>query len=218
MNGVPALRVLLRTLLISLGCLAAATAAADHAASPWSFGSQLGLAQGKGDSAQMRGDLSTLSLDTSATFGEKSRIGWRVFTGYRFTDYLAIHLGYTDLGEVESRLAEEARGTFQGLEPGSKQTIRGVDLGMQLKVPLGERVAVDLRGGRYYWQSRTRTTNLWGEDFRSSRRGTDGFFGAGMEVTLFEELSATLGWTRYDVAGEPVHLWTIGTLYRFSVY
>lgn len=211
-------RELLRTLLISLGCLAAATASADDATSPWSFGSQLGLAQSQGDSAQVTADLSTMSLDTSATFGEKSRIGWRVFTGYRFTDYLAIHLGYTDLGKVESKLAEQARGTFQGLEAGSKQTIRGVDLGLQLKVPLGERVAMDLRGGQYYWQSRTQTTSSWGEDFRSSRRGSDVFFGAGVEVALFEELSAMVGWTRYDVGGEPVHLWTIGTLYRFSVY
>lgn len=218
MNGVPALRVLLRTLLIPLGCLAAATALADDATSPWSFGSQLGLAQGRGDSAPVTADLSTLSLDTSATFGEKSRVGWRVFTGYRFTDYLAIHLGYTDLGKVESRLAEEAPHRFQDFVSDWKQTIRGVDLGLQLKVPLGERVAMDLRGGRYYWRSHTQTTSSWGEDFRSSRRGADVFFGAGMEVTLFEEFSATVGWTRYDVAGEPVHLWTLGTLYRFSVY
>ncbi|GFE90274.1 outer membrane beta-barrel protein [Steroidobacter agaridevorans] len=218
MSGVPALRMLLRTLLIPLGCLVAATASADDATSPWSFGTQLGWAQGKGDSAQLSSELSTFSLDTSATFGEKSRIGWRVFTGYRFTDYLAVHLGYTDLGKVESRLAEAIRDSFQIPESGSQQTIRGVDIGMQLKVPLGERFAMELRGGKYYWQSHTQTTSAWGEDSRSSRRDSDVFFGAGMELALFEEFSATLGWTRYAVGGEPVHLWTIGTLYRFSVY
>ena len=88
---------------------------------------------------------------------------------------------------------------------------------MQLKVPLGERFAMELRGGKYYWQSNTQTTSSWGEDFRSSRRDSDVFFGAGMELALFEEFSATLGWTRYDVGGDPVHLWTLGTLYRFSV-
>lgn len=217
MDGVPALGALIRTLLIPLACLASATAAADDATSPWSFGTQLGWAQGKGDSTGVSGDLSTLSLDTSATFGEKSRIGWRVFTGYRFTDYLAVHLGYTDLGKVESKLAEAVRESFQ-MPESSQQTIRGVDIGMQLKVPLGERVAMELRGGKYYWQANTRTRSSWGEDFRSSRRDSDVFFGAGMELALFEELSATLGWTRYDVAGAPVHLWTIGTLYRFSVY
>lgn len=215
-----ALRELLRTLLIPLGCLAAAAASADDATSPWSFGTQLGWAQGKGDSASLPlpADLSTLSYDASATFGEKSRIGWRVFTGYRFTDYLAVHLGYTDLGKVESKLAEEILDRFQYAESGTRQTIRGIDIGMQLKVPLGERIAMELRGGKYYWQSHTQTTDLWGEDHRSSQRGSDVFFGAGMEVALFEELSGTIGWTRYDVAGEPVHLWTVGTLYRFSVY
>lgn len=218
MSGVPALGVLRRTLLIPLGCLVAATVSADDATSPWSFGTQLGWVQGKGDSAPLSSDLSTLSLDTSATFGEKSRIGWRVFTGYRFTDYLAVHLGYTDLGKVESRFADAVRESFQIPETARQQTIRGVDIGMQLKVPLGERFAMELRGGKYYWQAHTQTTNSWGEDFRSSRRDADAFFGAGMELALFEEFSATLGWTRYDVGGEPVHLWTLGTLYRFSVY
>lgn len=218
MSRVPALRVLLRTLLIPLVCLTAATASADDATSPWSFGSQLGLAQGKGESAPLSGDLSTLSYDASATFGEKSRIGWRVFTGYRFNDYLAVHLGYADLGKVESKLPDQVRDRFQNSEGGTKQTIRGIDLGMQLKVPLGERVAMEVRGGKYYWRSNTQTTDMWGDDYRSSSHGSDVFFGAGMEVALLEELSATVGWTRYDVAGEPVHLWTIGTLYRFSVY
>src|SRR5690349_17782327 len=124
-----ALRDLLRTLLISFGALAAATAAADDATSPWSFGTQLGWAQGKGDSgpAPAPEDLSTLSYDASATFGEKSRIGWRVFTGYRFNDYLAVHLGYTDLGKLESKLAEEVHTRFEYPESGSKQTIRGMD-------------------------------------------------------------------------------------------
>lgn len=55
-----------------------------------------------------------------------------LFTGYRFTDYLAVHLGYTDLGKVESRLAEAVRDSFQVPESGSQQTIRAVDIGMQL--------------------------------------------------------------------------------------
>lgn len=212
------LRDLLRTVLISFGALAAATAAADDATSPWSFGTQLGWAQGKGDSAPPPAEMSALSYDASATFGEKSRIGWRVFTGYRFNDYLAVHLGYTDLGKLESKLAEEVRERFEYPESGSNQTIRGIDLGVQLKVPLGERVAMEFRGGRYYWEARTQTTDLWGDSNRSSQRDSDVFFGAGMEVALLEEVSATLGWTRYNVAGQPVHLWTIGTLYRFSVY
>jgi OOP family OmpA-OmpF porin len=203
--------------LIPLSCLTVATAWADDVASRWSFGSQLGFAQGKGDSEQLAGDLSTLSYDVSATFGDKSRIGWRVFTGYRFNDYLAVQVGYADLGKVESGLPG-ADHAFQSSDGGGVQTIRGVDVGMQLKMPLSERVSLEFRGGKYYWQSRTHTTDVWGDDYRASRRDSDVFFGAGMEVALLEEFSATLGWTRYDVAGEPVALWTIGTLFRFSMY
>lgn len=209
----------LRALLISLGCLAAAPLWADDTAgSRWSFGTQMGQARGKGDPAPIEGDVSTMSYDVSATFGEKDRFGWRVFTGYRFTDYLAVHVGYTDLGEVQSRLADAGALDFRLSDPVGSQTIRGVDVGLQLKVPVGERVAVDMRGGKYYWRSRTHVTNLMREDEISTRRGSDAFYGIGMELAVIDELTATLGWTRYEVAGERVHLWTVGTLFRFSMF
>jgi hypothetical protein len=128
-----------------------------------------------------------------------------------------VQVGYADLGKVESGLPG-ADHAFQSPDHGGVQTIRGVDVGMQLKMPLSERVSLEFRGGKYYWQSRTHTTDVWGDDYRASRRDSDVFFGAGMEVALLEEFSATLGWTHYDVAGEPVALWTIGTLFRFSMY
>lgn len=206
----PSNRVIFHTLLISLGGLAAAPASADDLASRWSFGSQVGVAQGKGDSGETPSDLSTLSYDASATFGDKSRLGWRVFTGFRFTDYLALQVGYTDLGKIESGLPD--------LDGRNVQTIRGVDVGMQVKMPLSEHVAVELRGGKYYWKSRTHSTGPWGDEYLDTRRDSDAFVGAGMEIALFEEFTATLGWTRYEIAGEPVALWTIGTLYRFSVF
>lgn len=211
------IKVIFPTLLICLGGLVSASALADASASRWTLGTQLGLAQGKGDAGPQARELSTLSYDASATFGEKSRVGWRVFTGYRFNDYLAIHLGYTDLGKIESGPVARATTGFQDLDGRSVQTIRGMDLGVQLKMPLSERVAMELRGGKYYWKSRTHGTGLWGDDYRATRSDSDVFVGAGMEFAVFEEFTATVGWTRYEIAGEPVALWTIGTLYRFSV-
>lgn len=214
----PSINVIFPTLLICLGGLGPASALADDSSSRWAFGTQLGLAQGSGDAGPHARDLSTLSYDASATFGEKSRIGWRVFTGYRFSDYLAVHLGYTDLGKIESEPVTRAMTGFQDVDGHSVQTIRGVDLGVQLKMPLNERVAMELRGGKYYWKSRTHGTGLWGDEYRASRRDSDVFVGAGMEFAVFEEFTATVGWTRYEIAGAPVALWTIGTLYRFSVF
>ncbi len=213
----PSIRVLSGALLVPFSCLAAAAACADDTVSRWSFGSQLGWAQGGGGSAQPAGDLSTVSYDASPTFGDKSRFGWRVFTGYRFTDYLAVHVGYTDLGKIESVITDRER-DLQFTETSGVQTVRGIDVGMQLKVPLNERVAVEFRGGKYFWQSSTHSTDLWGDDYRATRRDSDVFFGAGMEVAVIEEFSATLGWTKYEVAGEPIGLWTVGALYRFSIY
>jgi hypothetical protein len=217
----PAIGTLLRALLIPLGGLIAATACADETASRWSFGTQIGQVRGKDTAVQsMSGELSTLSYDVAATFGDKDRVGWRVFTGYRFNDLLALHVGYTDLGKVHSRLINGVPANFdEPIEHGlGTQTTHGMDVGLQLKMPLSERVAVELRGGKYFWKSRTRVSAPWAEETRSTQSDSDNFFGAGVEVGVIDDLSATLGWTRYEVAGEPIAMWTVGVLYGFSYF
>lgn len=217
----PAIGKILRALLIPLGGLVAATACADESASPWSFGTQLGQVRANGDSAPSTvamGEPGTMSYDVSAMWGDKNRLGWRVFTGYRFTDYLAVHVGYTDLGKMQSRFVDTQPEPFGEIERVATQKIRGVDVGLQVKVPLSERFAVELRGGKYYWKSRTRASSAWGDAEHFTRRGSDNFFGGGVEVGVMDDLSATLGWTRYEVAGEPVSLWTVGVLYGFSYF
>ena len=165
-----------------------------------------------------------MSYDVSASVGKTNRVGWRVFTGYRLTNYLAVHVGYTDLGEAQTRLAssgmEQVR--LPSFERVGVQSVRGVDVGLQLKLPVTGRIDAEVRGGKYFWQSDTRAAGHWGEfqrePYHSSTRDSDRFFGAGIEVSVMNDLSATLGWTRYKVGSEPVGLWTVGALYRFGIY
>jgi hypothetical protein len=216
-------------LLIPLLAFVATGAAwADDSSSRWSLGMQLGQARGhtSADSVQLDAEPSPMSYDMAATVGGSHRFGWRVFTGYRFTDYLAVHVGYTDLGESETRLVETSIALADRLptfERVAVQTVRGVDVGLQLKLPVSERVSVDVHGGQYFWQSRSRIEGVGSDgyradDQRSSQHDSDHFFGAGLEVGVMHDLSATLGWTRYQVDGEPVALWTVGALYRFGFY
>ena len=221
------LRALLIPSLITSAVLASGAAWADDPSSRWSLGMQLGQASGHAsvDSSQLEAELSPMSYDMAATVGGSNRFGWRVFTGYRLTNYLAIHVGYTDLGEARSRLVEDAMlfadrmPTFERI---GIQTVRGVDVGLQLKVPVTDRISVDVHGGKYYWHSKTRIAGLWSQGDRdnnhSTRRDSDDFFGAGLEVAVINDLSATVGWTRYHVDREPVALWTVGALYRFGFY
>lgn len=234
-NGKPVIARIMRALWVPLAGLLAATAWADDASSRWSLGMQLGQARGAGDSDQWTGDPALslsdpapMSYDVSATVGGKDRFGWRVFTGYRLTNYFAIHLGYADLGVAQSRRVDTGRALDRSLsfDRSAVQSVRGVDVGLQLKVPVTDRVWVELRGGRYYWDSRTRTSTSWTEGYPAAyrdavsftRRGSDNLLGAGLEIDVVADLSATLGWTRYEVAGESVALWTVGALYRFGFY
>ena len=212
--------------LIALCGLAAGSASAEEDSSRWSLGMQIGQARGSAKPIELASpeEPTTMSYDMTASVGGVNRFGWRVFTGYRFTNFLAVHVGYTDLGEAQSRLIDESLATERvpTFEQVAVQTVRGFDLGLQLKLPITDRIDVDVRGGKYFWQSRTRAVQEWGEyqrePYRSSARDSDNFFGAGFEVAVINDLSATLGWTRYKVANEPVELWTVGALYRFGIY
>jgi hypothetical protein len=190
---------------------------------------QFGQARGGANSdlvgsIETAADPSPLSYDIAATIGGSNRFGWRVFTGYRLTNYLAVHVGYTDLGEAQSRLADTSMEVALPpmVERVAVEAVRGVDVGLQLKVPVSDRIWVDVHGGRYFWRSNTRIEGVWSEiprdDQRSSRSDADDFFGAGVEVAVINDLSATLSWTRYKVGSEPVALWTVGALYRFGFY
>ena len=228
-NGIVVIGRTLRALLILLAVLASSAASADDDSSRWSLGMQLGQARGNAnlgsyESVQDEADLSVMSYDMSATVGGSHRFGWRVFTGYRLNNYLAIHVGYTDLGESKSRLTDtsSAFARMPGFERAAVQTVRGIDAALQLKVPVSDRVSVDVHGGRYFWHSETRMAGVWnnsyGSDLRETQSDSDDFYGAGLEVGVMHDLSATVSWTHYQVGSDPVALWTVGALYRFGFY
>lgn len=207
----PTMRSQVHVLMFAIGTLAAATAVADEA-SPWVLGMQLGSARGSATTmgaAEPSGDLSTMSYDVTTTVGGKNRMGWRVFTGYRLNNYLALQLGYTDLGKVDSGFGDypEPIPMLDDARHMSPQSARGWDFGLQLKAPVTERFALSVRGGTYRWKSQQPGAN---------QRDSDAFYGAGAEVNILTDLSGTVEWVRYQVAGEPISLWTIGVLYRLG--
>lgn len=228
-NGIVVIGWTSRALLISLAAFGSAAVRADDDSSRWSLGAQLGQARGQMNSDSVAStaassELSPLSYDMAATVGGSNRFGWRVFTGYRFNDYFAAHVGYTDLGESQSRLvgSSMAFSLLPSPERVAEQRVRGVDAGVQLKVPVTERIYVDVHGGKYFWRSKTNIVGEWGEGYRGklsdSDSGSDNFFGAGLELAVMHDLSATVSWTRYQVGSDPVALWTVGALYHFGFY
>ncbi len=212
----PVMGSYVRVLMLAIGAFGAAAAVADES-SPWLVGMQLGLARGSAEGAAgPSGDLSTMNFDVTTTVGSKNRLGWRVFTGYRFTNYLALQIGYTDLGKVDGGFNDPQSILMLGdTSRTGPQSARGLDVGLQLKAPVTDRLALSVRGGIYRWKLQQPAAGFGASD-RSDQRDSDAFFGAGAEVSLIPNLSGTVEWVRYEVAREPITLWTVGVLYRFS--
>lgn len=217
----PTMRSHVRALMFAIGALGTTTAIADEP-SPWVLGAQLGSARGSAATgagpAELRGDVSTASYDVTTTVGSKNRMGWRLFTGYRLNNYLALQLGYTDLGKVDSGFGNypDPIPMLDETHRNSPQSARGWDFGLQLKAPVTERISLSVRGGTYRWKAQQSMANLDGEPDRSRQQDSDAFYGAGAEVSIMTDLSGTLEWVRYEVAGEPISLWTVGVLYRLG--
>lgn len=212
----PVMGSYVRVLMLAIGAFGAAAAVADES-SPWLVGMQLGSARGSaGEAAAADGGLSTMNFDVTTTVGSKNHLGWRVFTGYRFTNYLALQIGYANLGKVDRGFSDPQPIRTPGdiSRPGP-QAARGLDLGLQLKAPVTDRLALSVRGGLYRWKLQHPAAGF-GAPARSDQRDSDAFFGAGAEVSLIPNLSGTVEWVRYEVAREPIVLWTVGVLYRFS--
>jgi hypothetical protein len=206
-----------RVLLFATAVLGGTAAVAEES-SPWLLGVQLGSARGGDVAAAASEQLSTKNYDVTTTVGSKNRLGWRVFTGYRLTNYLGLQLGYTDLGKVGNGLRDYPD-PIPMLDPSpriSPQSARGLDFGLQLKAPVTERLALSVRGGAYRWKSQQHMTRADGESNVSRQRDSDSFFGAGAEVSFLPDLNGTVEWVRYEVAGEPIALWTVGVLYRLG--
>ena len=203
-------------ILLVGACAAAATASAQ---SPWYGGLQLGPARGDIRESDVNARLQAAGYDVVATFADLDRSAWRAYAGYQLSPHLGVEAGYTDLGEVRTRLEgdvldiEEFLRSANQLQPHSAH---GFELSLHARYPLTKRIFIAGNAGALRWNSRYRASNQDGESDRLKDEGTSAFLGLGVELALNRGFSLDAGWTRYRIDGETIGFTRFGVSYRFE--
>ena len=176
--------------------------------------SYLGLGFGASEFSQMEG-LAAGWPDTSLETVDESDLVWKLYTGYQFSDWLAVETGWVDLG------AARASSSHASGDPVSiKIAPAGFEFSALATASLGESVQVFARGGALAWRSSQKIElgdSLDARDFPGpDKSGFAAALGLGVHWDLGAKNSLRLEWQKYlDVAGGDPETWLLSVARRY---
>ena len=166
-----------------------------------------------------------VSVETSL---DDSDIGWALYVGYRFNNYLAAEIGYVDLGEAlyNADISVTVVGATFPVEASVRFASAGPSAAVMGMFPVNERFDVHAKAGLYFADTRVRTRirdmafdeNLFHEEIDSGEQEV--FFGVGGAWNINDSFSLRVEYQRYfDVGDEEtgetdIDLITLGVLFR----
>ncbi|MEO8018192.1 MAG: hypothetical protein ABI769_10290 [Pseudomonadota bacterium] len=208
-----------RRLAVLAACVLPALVSAGEN-SGWYVGGQWGTASAGTSERDMNGRLAALGHDVTVDFEHGSRPAWKLFGGYHFSRYLGLQLGYTNLGEVESRLSGNIIDVDQLLMDVTRihpHSADGPEAALVARLPFGSRLALTGRAGVMAWSSTYHAFNSQGEEFaRFTDSGSGLVLGAGLAMRLTPQWDINAGFSRYDVDGEVVPVVSVGVSWSLA--
>ncbi len=189
--------------------------------SGWYVGVSAGQSRAIIDEARITSNLLGGGVTTTSIVDDNRDIGYKIFGGYQYNEYLSLESGYFDLGKFgyTATTATPNAGTLTG-----KLKLRGLNLDLVGALPLTEKLSALGRFGGTYTQTRdnfTTTGALAVADPNPTKRAWNYKFGAGLEYDIFKAFSVRLEAERYrinDAAGNrgDIDLISGGLVYRFG--
>jgi OOP family OmpA-OmpF porin len=207
-NAMPKAFLGLAALLAAI--VPALAAAAEPVADP------RGFYLGAGAGASRAEDWCGPYFDTVVLTCDNSTVGYKLYGGYRFNEFLGVEAAYLDLGELR----------FDGLYLGTPVTnlfdLRGATLQAVFHLPITREFSVLGKAGGIYWDL-TNETTLPGFAASSGRNGFDVALGAGVQYFLTRHFALRAEYEYFpnlgslnSVAGDvDQSLFTVGALWKF---
>jgi OOP family OmpA-OmpF porin len=169
----------------------------EWANSAWYIGAGLGRSRGNIDQDRLTRSLSANGASVTAFSTDERDTGYKLFVGKQLNRYLALELGYFDLGKFSFNSTTSGNGAFNG-EAG----FRGANLDLLAQLPLSERLSLLGRVGANYAKASThfsgnRLNAVTGPN--PSERKLNAKAGLGLEYKLSEALALRGEVERYRV-------------------
>jgi len=169
----------------------------EWANSAWYIGAGIGRSRGNIDQDRLSRSLSANGATITAFSTDERDTGYKLFVGKQLNRYLALELGYFELGKFSFNSTTSGNGVFNG-EAG----FRGANLDLLAQLPLGERLSLLGRVGANYAKASThfsgnRLNAVTGPN--PSERKLNAKAGLGLEYKLSEALALRGEIERYRV-------------------
>ena len=169
----------------------------EWANSAWYIGAGIGRSRGNIDQDRLARSLSANGASVTAFSTDERDTGYKLFVGKQLNRYLALELGYFDLGKFSFNSTTSGNGVFNG-EAG----FRGANLDLLAQLPLSDRLSLLGRVGANYAKTSThfsgnRLNAVTGPN--PSERKLNAKAGLGLEYKLSEALALRGEVERYRV-------------------
>lgn len=142
---------------------------------------------------------------------DSSDSAWSVFSGYEFTQNLALEFGYTDLGDYSTT------SLLNTMQNKAITSMSGYELAGVVNLPVAEHVNIFTKLGAMYYDGEERSVVGSFDD-----KGWAGLFGLGLSYDFTQSLQARAEYNFIhdlgdrEFAGDHGHLTTLGLVYRFG--
>jgi OmpA-OmpF porin, OOP family len=209
------------SLLLIATCLLSAQGRAFVPAEPerplFYLGGTLGQAYGEVGADEMNRRMAELGYEAQAKVSGQDRTAWNVFGGYNLSDYVALELGYVDLGEVRTRLSGSPVDIADYLNSANlvhPRSASGAEVAALARFPFNDKHSVYLRGGWLFANS-SYVANANSEFAKRSDKDGDGFYGVGYAYEINRRWGLQVGYERFKVEDENIGMFGLGLRYKF---
>ncbi|MEO7577507.1 MAG: OmpA family protein [Massilia sp.] len=192
----------------------------DWANTAWYIGGNVGQTRSDIDQSG-HSRLMTLNGSTLTAFNKDTKdVGYKLYVGKQFNQYLGVEAGYFDLGKSNFNATTTGGGVLNG-----EFNYRGVNLDAIATLPLSERFAVLARVGSVYGEGKAsfngnRSFALINPTSREQHKWT-AKYGVGLEYKLSEALAVRAEAERHRIYNgvgyrSNVDLFSVGLVYKLG--
>ncbi|MDP1683438.1 MAG: outer membrane beta-barrel protein [Burkholderiales bacterium] len=196
--------------LYALGLAVGAALSQQAFAADSGFYADIGVGYAKADLGSTAG-FTVDDTDTSYSLG----------LGYNFNKNISVEGGYLKLGKASLSSSGSVSGTYYG-SPftatgtlGASAEVDGFYLGPVFRYPVTEKIEILGRVGAYIWEADLKasasgslvyagTTYAGNVSASKTEKGTDAYYGLGLNYKLNDRIGVGMDWTRFDIDGTDV--------------